>query len=366
MALIVLALRLPTLASGPLIGRTVDRWGLRRTMLLDQAGRVVLLGLLLVIAASAGGTRLPLPAVLVLGGLAGALSPATYAGVRTLVPRLVPPPQLVRANAVVAVGDQMPLLLGTALLGPALMLLGPTRSLLVPIGMLLVALVLTWRSLPTDPGLARSSSPAAVLSPVVSSSSPAGRRGVRGRTWSSRVVAVVALSTAYYFVYGPFETASPSYIRVQLGGDEGAYSVLWALFGVGALVALPLAPRLARWRPGVVNATGAVAWGLTMLPLALLDSVPIAAFVFLLGGLVWGPYTTIETTALQRWTDPSRHGAVFGLQRSLLTTATPLGAAVGAIALEALTPGAVLALSASGCVLAGLAALASRDLRSAR
>jgi predicted MFS family arabinose efflux permease len=171
---------------------------------------------------------------------------------------------------------------------------------------------------------------------------------------------------AYYFVYGPFETASPSYVRVQLGGAEGSYSVLWALFGVGALVSLSLAPRLTRWRPGVVNAAGAVAWGLTMLPLALLDSVPLAAAVFLLGGLVWGPYTTIETTAIQRWTHPSRHGAVFGLQRSLLTTATPLGAAIGAIALEALSPAAVLALSAGGCVLAGLAALASRDLRSAR
>ena len=360
-AMIVLALRLPVLASGWLVGRAVDRWGVRRTMLLDQAGRVVLLGLLLL---SAGGNRLPLPAVLVLGGLAGALSPATYAGIRTLVPRLVPHQQLVQANAVVAVGDQMPLLLGTALLGPALVLLGPSRSLLVPIGLLLAALVLTWRSLPADPRPARSPSTAGSRFPSSSSFAAVGEAG--GSAWSSRVVAVVALSTAYYFVYGPFETASPSYIRNQLGGAEGAYSVLWALFGVGALVSLRLAPRLARWRPGVVNATGAVAWGLTMLPLALLDSVPIAALVFLLGGLVWGPYTTIETTALQRWTHPSRHGAVFGLQRSLLTTATPLGAAVGAIALGALTPGAVLALSAGGCVLAGLAALASRDLRSAR
>ena len=88
--------------------------------------------------------------------------------------------------------------------------------------------------------------------------------------------------------------------------------------------------------------------------------------MFLLGGLVRGPYTTSETTALQRWTDPARHGAVFGLQRSLLTTATPLGAAVGAIALEWLSPATVLALSAGGCVVAGTAALARRDLRSAR
>src|SRR4029450_12013125 len=61
---------------------------------------------------------------------------------------------------------------------------------------------------------------------------------------------------------------------------------------------------------------------------------------FLVGGLLWGPYTTVETTALQRWVHPARHGAVFGLQRSLLATATPLGAAAGALALGRLGPGA--------------------------
>jgi hypothetical protein len=44
---------------------------------------------------------------------------------------------------------------------------------------------------------------------------------------------------------------------------------------------------------------------------------------------------------------------VFGLQRSLLATATPLGAAAGALALGALAPGVVLLLSAAACAAAG-------------
>jgi zinc transporter ZupT len=74
----------------------------------------------------------------------------------------------------------------------------------------------------------------------------------------------------------------------------------------------------------------------------------------------------VETTALQRWTAPADHGVLFGVQRGLLGTATPLGAAVGAAALEVLSPQLVLAASAAGCAAAGLLALASRDLRSAR
>jgi predicted MFS family arabinose efflux permease len=288
--------------------------------------------------------------VLVLGGLTGTVSPATYAGVRALIPRLVPEAQLGRANAVVALGDQLPLLGGAVLVGPVLALLGPSAALLVAVAMLLIAAVLA-RTLPR-------SRTAAVLRPA-RPPRPARHRG----RWSPRVLAVISLSTAYYFAYGPFETASPAFIRIQLGAGGGTYSLLWALFGAGALVSLPIAPILARRRPGAANALGAMTWGLAMLPIAVLGQIPLAAALFLLGGAIWGPYSSIETSALQQWVDPARHGAIFGLQRSLLASATPLGAAIGAIALEHASPAAVLAVSAAGCALAGLLALTSRDLR---
>jgi hypothetical protein len=179
------------------------------------------------------------------------------------------------------------------------------------------------------------------------------------------VVTLIGLSVAYYLAYGPFQTATPFLVRDQLRAGEGVYSVLWVLFGVGALATLPLAPALSRRRPGVVNAAGAIVWGLAMLPLVLLDSAVAAAVLFLVGGAIWGPYSAVEATALHRWTDPSQHGRVFGLQRSLLSTASPLGAAVAAIALDVFAAGAVLAASALGCVLAGAGALLSKDLRRA-
>jgi hypothetical protein len=93
-----------------------------------------------------------------------------------------------------------------------------------------------------------------------------------GSRWPRRVVAIIALSTAYYLVYGPFETAAPSLVRVRLNAGEAAYGLLWTVFGAGAILGLLVAPALARRRPGFVNASGALLWGLIMLPVALMTS----------------------------------------------------------------------------------------------
>jgi predicted MFS family arabinose efflux permease len=349
-ALVVLVLRVPTLASGVLLGRAVDRRGARPMMLADLSARASLL--LLLLGASWGTRALPLLPVLVLGGIAGALSPATYAGVRWLVPRIVGEREVEQANAVVALSEQLPLLVGTALVGPSLGLLGPAASVLVPAGMLLVAAALAL-------GL-----PEPSTTPSAAVSTGRHRGGHPGRRWPPPAVALIALSTAYYFVYGPFETASPSWVRGRLDAGEGVYSLLWALFGFGALLTLSLGPLLARRRrPGLLNGLGALAWGLVMLPVVVVREPLLAGLVFFLGGVVWGPYTTIEASALQRWVDPARHGVVFGFQRSLLATATPLGAGLGALALEHVAPNVVLGISAAACTVAGLAALTSRDLR---
>src|SRR6185437_7132065 len=124
-ALVVLVLRAPTLVFGLPIGRAVDRFGGRPMAILDMAARAALLVLLVLSGTTAGHGTLPLPAVLVIGGLAGALSPASYAAVRWIVPRVVPGERVARANAVIALGDQVPLILGTALVGPSLALFGP-------------------------------------------------------------------------------------------------------------------------------------------------------------------------------------------------------------------------------------------------
>jgi sugar phosphate permease len=177
------------------------------------------------------------------------------------------------------------------------------------------------------------------------------------------VIALILLSTAYYLAYGPFQTAMPAFIRDRLHASPSAYSLVWAAFGLGAVAGLAAAPMLTRQRPGLVNALGATIWGLVMLPVAVVSTVPVATGLFLLGGVIWGPYTTVEAGAIQRWTPPLRHGTIFGLQRALLGTAAPTGAAIGAVAIQYTAPQFVLALSAALCAVAGLLGLAHPSLR---
>jgi predicted MFS family arabinose efflux permease len=336
-ALLVVAIRLPTLAGGVLGGRAVDRFGPVPMMVADGVIRALLMGCL-VIAGWSG--QFSLWVVLILGAAAGVTAPLSFAAARTLVPRLVDQQSLVRANALLSVGDQLPMLLGAALAGPTLALLGPGPAFVLPLLMLAGVAVIAAR-------LPRSTSSAVRFKPT-----PARLR------WKSlRVVGLIALSVAYYFTYGPFETVMPYFVREQLGSDVDGYTLLWVLFGAAALLTLPLAPMLARWRPGLVNAVGAIVWGLATLPLVLTHNLLAAAVIFTVSGAIWGPYSAIEATALQTWTDPTDHGRVFGTQRALLAIAAPLGAAAGAVAVDHTTPALILAASAIGCATAGALAV---------
>jgi predicted MFS family arabinose efflux permease len=344
-AVLVLALRLPAAFGGVIGGRAVDRLGPVPMIVLDGVVRAALMAALVV---AGWNGRFDVWIVLALGAAAGATAPLSFAAARTLVPRLVEADGVGRANALLGVGDQLPILAGAALAGPGLALLGPGRAFLVPFVMLLCVAAIAVRLRHSAGGRAAE---------VV--------RDRRPGTWwrSPRVVVLVALSVAYYFTYGPFETVLPHFVRDDLAAGVGGYTVLWIVFGAGALLTLPLAARLARHRPGVANALGAAIWGLLVLPFCLTDELPVAVVLFALAGAVWGPYSAIEATALQRWTDPAEHGRVFGTQRAILTLAWPLGAALGAVAVDHLPPAPTLMLAAAGCAAAGLLALTVPGLR---
>jgi predicted MFS family arabinose efflux permease len=134
--------------------------------------------------------------------------------------------------------------------------------------------------------------------------------------------------------------------------------------GLGALCGLPLATRLARFsRPGMVNAMGAIVYGLTLFPLIFMHSIAPAAALYFVTGVIWGPYAAIEATALQQWVPTRQLGRVFGAQRALTITAIPLGGAVGSLALEFASAPEIIGASAIACSLVGCAALCVRPLR---
>jgi hypothetical protein len=89
----------------------------------------------------------------------------------------------------------------------------------------------------------------------------------------------------------------------------------------------------------------------------------LACGLLFLGGLMWGPYTPMETTLLQRSIPKAQLGRIFGARSTLLTGGSPLGLAVGGMLLAFVPPSAVIALSAIACILVGLGGLASPIFR---
>ncbi|HZX01770.1 MFS transporter [Kribbella sp.] len=340
-AVLVVAARVPTVAGGVFGGRAVDRFGPVPMLIVDALARAVLMGAL---ALAGWGQHPSLWVVIALCAAAGTTPPLAYSASRTLAPLLVDDDSLPRANAWLGLGDQLPMVLGALLAGPALGLLGPGRAFLVPLAMMLITAGI------------------AVRLPRRRTAIPRRVPGAPRARWTSGpVVGLIALSVVYYFTYGPFESVLPHFTRDQLSSDVPGYTVLWVAFGVAALSTVPLASRLGGRRPGFVNAIGAFAWGLVTLPVVAVQTLPPAVAIFAVSGAVWGPYSAIETTALQRWADPAAHGAMFGTQRALLSIASPLGAAAGALAVDHSSPASILAVSALSCSAAG--AIAAWPLR---
>jgi predicted MFS family arabinose efflux permease len=340
-AVLVIAARAPTLLGGVLGGRAVDAFGARAALLVDGATRGVVSALFVLAQLTHHDDY---PVIVALGAASAVFSPLSYAASRTLMPRLVNDAQAGRANSLLSLGDQGPIILGAALAGPALIWLG-AAAFVVPTALMLAAGVVAW-SLRDVPARSRPL-------PVVPAPEP------MSSVWrSAPVVALVALSTVYFFVYGPFQPLLPVLVEENLGGGAGTFALLRIMLGLGSLVGLLLAPWLCSLdRPGVVNAAGAVVYGLVLFPLMLVHSTVAAVVVYTLSGVVWGPYAAVEATALQRWTDSRHHGRVFGTQRALVITAIPLGGALGSLALDQVSVSTVLEVSAAACTLTGVVAL---------
>jgi predicted MFS family arabinose efflux permease len=342
--LVLLCAGLPPVVTGPLLGRVLDRWPLRRVMVADNLARAALVA---AIPTLYWLGRLDLPLLYGLTLAAGALVPATDVGVRVALPRLVDEAELQRANVLLSVGDQ-----ASALVGPAL-------------GGLLVGLVGAPPVLLGD--AASFLAMAALVGPLPDAAGPAAPPPATGPATRApladpTVRTVLGLTLVYFLAYGPLEPALPLYSRDVLQAGAGGYGLLWSAFGAGALVGLVTVPAVGRLRPGLALAGNAVAWGAALLPLLAIVRIAPAMAALALGGLAWAPYVTLESSLLQRVVPAPALGRVFGVRRALTAAAMPLGAAAGGLLLQRATPTAVIGLSAVTCMLAGAAALCSPAL----
>jgi len=132
--------------------------------------------------------------------------------------------------------------------------------------------------------------------------------------WNMKVVRITTLlSLVFFFSYGPLEAALPLYSKAILQTDARGYGLLWSALAVGALIGTLSSTTLSRrLRLGVALPLIALLWGASLLPMVFINDLWLACAFLLLGGLMWGPYTPMETTLLQRNVPKAQLGRVFG------------------------------------------------------
>ncbi len=343
----------PAIVTSPFLGRLLDIFQPRLVMGLDNFLRALIIGAMPTLYWLG---LLQLWVIYLLALLAGVLTPASNVGVRVLMPEMVPNDELEAANGLLSASEQFSVLISPALAGFLITLVGGPPVLLIDAASFLVMSFLLF-SLPD----VKRHSHAAVLP-----GTPEKRllSGFSALFQLKEVRIISTISFVFFLAYMPLEPALPLYSREQLATDASGYGLLWSAFGAGAVLGLLFIPYLSRYsHPGRVFSAIAIAWGALLVPLVWLTSLPLAMLFFAVAGCAWAPYTTIETTLLQRLIPAHLRGQVFGARSTLISASGPLGVFIGSVLLQFLTANLVIGISALACILAGLGGLLSPRLR---
>jgi MFS family permease len=346
---ILLCLQLPAILTSLVIGSLVDRFQPRPIITLDNGLRTLIVGAIPILYWFG---RLELWMLFLLTFFAGMLVPATEVGSRSLLPDLVDDKDLEAANMLWSFSLNLSLVIGPAVAGLLVASFGGPSVLLIDAATFAV-MALVAASLP-DVKRGRPTMPAPL----------AERLGLR-QLWDMKVVRYTTLlSLVFFFSYGPLEAAMPVYSAAVLHADAPGYGLLWSALAVGALIGTLGSSMLSRRvRLGVALPLIAVLWGASLLPMAFTHQLGLACGLLFVGGLMWGPYTPMETTLLQRNVPKEQLGRVFGARSTLLTAGSPLGLAVGGSLLAFVPATSVIAFSALACLLVGFIGLLSPAFR---
>jgi MFS family permease len=342
-------LQLPAILTSMAIGSLIDRFQPRAIITIDNGLRTIIIGLIPILYWLG---MLELWLLFLLTFLAGMLVPATEVGSRSVLPELVEDQDLDAANMLWSFSLNLSLILGPAVAGLLVASFGgPSVLLIDAVTFAVMAMVAV-----TIPDLERSTT--SIQAPL------SERLGLR-QLWELKVVRYTTLlSLVFFFSYGPLEAALPLYSDAILQTDARGYGLLWSALAVGALIGTLSSTMLSRrLRLGIALPLIALLWGASLLPVAFTNNLWLACSFLLVGGLMWGPYTPMETTLLQRNVPKEQLGRVFGARSTLLTGGSPLGLAVGGVLLAFLPATSVIAFSALACILVGLVGLISPAFR---
>ncbi|MFC4021513.1 MFS transporter [Micromonospora sp. GCM10011542] len=296
---------------GPLLGRLVDRRGLRPVLVLTAIAEAVFW---------ATAPSLPYTLLLPAAFVAGSLALPIFSVVRQSIAALVPADQRRPAYALDSMSVELSFIVGPALAVALVTAISARTTLYLVGGGIVAAGIALW-----------------VLNPSVrSADEPTGpQRRVPRREWlTPRLLAVLAVSTAATLVLGGTDVAVIAVLRAS--GDIG-----WT----GAV--------LAGW--AVASLAGGFAYGAahrSFSPLALMAALSLCTIPVGLGGAHWwllclalipagalcAPTIAATSDAVSRLAPAEVRGEAMGLHGSAVTVGIAVGAPLSGAVIDARTP----------------------------
>ena len=308
----VAAYTLPATVGTAVLARFVRRMRATRLLALDATLRAIAFAAIATLAIS--GALAPSVYVVLLA-VSSLLHAWGNAGAYTLVAERVPDEDRVTGNAVLSIFIQTSYVVGPALAGGLTALAGP--------GWVIAADAITFAVLAGTCLTVR----AATAPP--SADEPSSSATTRAILKNRQLLALLAITCVFFFLYGPVEVALPVHVAEEIRGSAALLGAFWATFGVGAILG-GLGAGLLRHQPlwTVVSAI-IIGWGAALLPLGLTDAVAPGLIGFACGGLLYGPYNAICTALFQRSSPPHLVSRVLATRTALTTPSTALGTLVG-------------------------------------
>ena len=324
----------------PFGGLVSDRFGAAKVAPITAALRAVLL--LGIAGAVIASSEVPILLLAVAGVLLGVIDAISYPASMALVPAVAPADSLAKVNTAISGIESVGDLVGPVAAAGLYALIGPGASLAVVAALALI-------SAGGFAVLARAGIPSEEPSGI----SPRAFFDGLKFAWREESIRrpLVGLAAAGLLLIGPVMVGG-AVMAEERFGDRAQLGYILAGFGVGSLIGLTLAPRLAkRYSPAIPSVAG-LGLGLGLVAVSFAPSVLLAAAAAAVMGLVVGSTWVAFVTWIQEKTPGSMRGRMMSIVAFAFLALDPLSYAVaGALLplgfqLAMLIPGLLLAVIA--------------------
>jgi predicted MFS family arabinose efflux permease len=322
----------PGLILSPIAGAVLDRGARVPLIVLDYAVGAAAMTLLSVLAIT---HHLPSPALLLIVAVASLTQPLSAAGLRSLLPLIVPRALWDRVNAVDSAAYLVATVMGPGLGGAVVAIVGSTHALLVPAAILFAgAVLLTGIPVP----------------PIERATTPMLRDAWQGLVYVLRnpALRMLAVMVSVFNVgSGAMTVAIPVLVVERLHGGSSETGVMFAVMGGAGIVSGVAVGRFdSEGKERRLLTVGALISAAALGLLVLAPSVTLAIVAMALSGAGNGPLDLGLFSLRQRATDAAWFGRAFAVSMSLNYLGIPVGAALaGPVVARSVT--ATLALAAA-------------------